>query len=324
MSFLKLNSHWLGLAGVTALSLGGTFFLFQAEQDLPAYLSSMQPRPVKPKPVPPLDISGLEKASQLIVAPGLWKADYSTQLFVSEPYLIENGQLTRPVDGSIHTHSKTRKPIPNTWFIEHKLPLFSSRIALEDTDGDGFLNEEEWLARTDPGDPKSHPPLVTKLQYTRQNVINNRVHFLQYLGNSAKPETLRLTVRLDDLPGKPQYDLKLGDSIPGTDFALKGFEPRRQPDPSGTFSLDASILALVEKKSNRVEKAPLHQVANFTDRTLYFRLLYPKIDREFSAKPGDKIVLDETEAYELIDASATSASVKSSTGTVLEISSTPQ
>jgi len=318
MSFLKANSHWVGLCALTTASLAGTFFLYQAEQDLPSRLSSLQPRPVKPKPVPELDLTPIENSSKLLAKPSLWKTDYTSFLFVSDHYLIEEGQLKKPVDGSRHYHSKTRQPIPNSWFLKHKLTLFSPRIPLEDTDGDGFTNEEEWLAGSDPTDPKSHPPLVGKLLYTNQKVVNNRVTFLQYLGK-------KMTVRPEDLPGdKKQYDLQIGDTVPGTDFVLKSFEVRRRPDPSGTFSLDASVLTFADKKSGRIEPAEVKASANFTDRTLYFKLAFKGSEKEFTAKPGEKIVLDETESYELIDASATSARLKSAAGAEIEINSTPK
>ncbi len=208
--------------------------------------------------------------------------------------------------------------------MAQKLALFSSRIPIEDTDGDGFTNEEEWLAGTDPTDPKVHPPLLSKLQYLRQDVVNNRIRFLQYLGGNAKPANLRITVRLEDVPGAPQHDLKLGETIPGTGLVITSFEPRRKPDPSGTFTLDASLVLITEKSSGRVEKAEVRDVANFTDRTLHFRLFYPLADREFSVKPGGKISLSESESYDLLDASAASAHLRSQSGVETDIASSSQ
>ncbi len=319
MSFLKTNGHWVGLLGVALASFAGSYFLKQAEEDLPDALKKLQPAPLKSKEVPSLDLSSLKTASDWISKPSLWKTDYASLLFVSEHYLLEDGQPKRPKEGSIHAHSKTRQPIPNSWFIQNKLPLFSARIPLEDTDGDGFSNEEEWLAGTDPNDPKSHPPLVGKLEFTSQKVINNRVRFLQYLGNPAKPENLKITVRAEDIAAATQVELKVGGTIPGTNFVLKSFESRKVKVANSSVPLDASVIFIEEKTTGRVEHAEIQQFANFTDRTIYFRLNYSKLEKEFSGKPGDKIALDEGESYELIDASATSARLRSATGTEIEV-----
>ena len=324
MSASHAKGYWISLCCFSAASAGAALFLFQTKQQLPDLISQYESRPARPKPVPALDLSNVRDASKLIEAPALWKTVYPTVLFASEHYLLEEGQPKRPKDGSIHYHSKTRQPIPNSWFLAHKLALFSSRVPLEDTDGDGFTNEEEWLAGTDPTDPKAHPPLLSKLQYLRQDVVNNRIRFLQHLGGSTKPANVRVTVRLEDVPGTPQYELKLGDSIPGTGLVVTGFEPRRKPDPSGTFNSDASLLFIIEKASGRVEKAEVREVANFTDRTLHFRLFYPLADREFSVKPGEKIPLSETEIYDLLDASAASAHLRSQSGLETDITSSSQ
>lgn len=322
MSFLKSNAHWLGLGTAGLASIAGTFLLLEAEQGLPDKLKKLHPRIPPPKEVPQLDISPVDAASKLLASPNLWKRDYASLMFVSEHYILEEGQPKRPKEGSIHTHSKSNKLIPNSWFIQHKLPLFSARITLEDTDGDGFTNEEEWAAGTDPNDPNSHPLLVTKLILSDQRVINNRVRFLQYLG--TKPEKMTLTVRAEDVPGTAQVDIKVGSQIPGTEFVVKSFEARKRPDPSGTFSLDASVITVLDKKSNRTETIEVQQSGNFPDRTLYFRLVYSKGEKDFSSKIGGKIRLDDSESYELIDANSNSARLRSENGSEVEITSSPK
>lgn len=319
MSFLQKHAHWLGLFALTLASMGGTYWLSTDSSSLPSALAQLRPASVKNKEVASLDLANLNQASELITTPSLWKTEYSTLLFVSEHYILEEGQPKRPKEGSIHAHSQTRQPIPNSWFIQNKLSLFSARVPLEDPDGDGFPNEEEWLAKTDPNDPASHPPLITKLHLTDLKTRNNRIKFLQYLGSTAKKENVKITVRPEDIPGATQVELKIGATIPNTPFRIKDFEYRKKKDVSGTFSTEASVIFIEDKVSGRVEVAELQQSANFTDQTIFLKLVFGNAEKEFSGKPGDKIALAEGETYELIEASATSARLRSQSGTEYEV-----
>jgi hypothetical protein len=319
MSALKKHAHWVGLSALTLASLGGTYLLMLAAEELPSSLSKLQPSKPKPKEVGKLDLSSLAVASEKVSSPATWKTDYATLLFVSEHYILEDGQPKRPKEGSIHAHTLTKQPIPNSWFIQNKLSLFSARVPLEDPDGDGFSNEEEWLSKTDPNDQQSHPPLVAKLVFTNLKTQNNRVKFLQYLGNPAKAESLRITVRAEDIPGANQVEVRVGATIPGTSFRVKSFESRRRKNPTGSFYDDASVVFIEDKNSGRVEPAELQQMANFADQTVFLKLSYGSSEKEFSGKPGSKITLEEGDVYEILSVSTTSARLRSAKGLEYEI-----
>ena len=40
--------------------------------------------------------------------------------------------------------SLTGQEIPDAWFLQNGLPLDDPKVALQDADGDGFTNEDEW------------------------------------------------------------------------------------------------------------------------------------------------------------------------------------
>jgi hypothetical protein len=81
---------------------------------------------------------------------------------------------------------------------------------------------------------------------------------------------------------------------------------------------------VLDKKSSRTETIEVQQSGNFPDRTLYFRLIYSKGEKDFSSKIGGKIRLDDNESYELIDANANSARLRSENGSEVEITSSPK
>jgi hypothetical protein len=321
MSFFKTNAHWLGLTSVAALSVTGSLFLFQDIKSFPDALEKLFPRQVIPKKLPPIDLNGLQRAAQLVSNPGQWGTEHASLLFVSEPYLMEADGPKRPKEGSMHRHSKTGQPIPNTWFLQYGLKLRLPNIATEDSDGDGFTNEEEWLAGTDPSDPVSHPPLLTKLYFKDESVTHNRISFLQYLGDTTKPASIKVTIRRDDAPKRPQIDLKIGDVIPDTQIKLTGFTSRRKDDSGIKDALDGSLASLMDEKSGNKSDAEIKgRPADFIDKTISLELNYPKEKRAFAIKPGQKIDLSPEESYTVIDSTPAGASLKDKDGKVIEIS----
>jgi hypothetical protein len=321
MSFFKTNAHWLALSTTAAVSVAGTFLLFQDIKSFPEALEKLFPRQVTPKKPTPVDLSGLDTATKLVSAPGQWSTGHASLLFVSEPYLMEPEGPKRPKEGSIHRHSKTNQPIPNSWFLQYGLKLRLPNITTEDTDSDGFTNEEEWLAGTDPTDSASHPLLLTKLSFKAETVTHNRISFLQYLGDVSKTASLKITVRRDDAPKRPQTDVKIGDLIPETEIKLVGFTSRRKDDSGIKDALDGSLVNLLDGKTGAKSDAEIKgRPADFVDKTISFELNYQKEKRPFITKPGQTITLNDQESYTVVDSTPAGATLKDKDGKVIEIS----
>jgi len=91
-------------------------------------------------------------------------------LFTGIPLFIARDQPTKALDpyksGAIHP------PIPNIWWIKNDLDPGFADSPSRDADDDGFTNLEEFLWKTDPKDPKSHPPLIVKLKYQKDESLN--------------------------------------------------------------------------------------------------------------------------------------------------------
>jgi hypothetical protein len=314
MKSLKPHLHWLVLTVVAAGSIGATGLLLKEEQDLPATLEKLQPKKPASKRLPPPDLSGFETAYQELRDPGLWNASHETLLFVSEAYLLGANGLERPKEGSLHRYSKTGEPIPNSWFLQHKLPLRSPKVPTDDPDDDGFTNEEEWYYKTNPTDPNSHPPLRIKLYFVEEKETHARIAFLQYLGGAdKKPEDLNITVKLLDLPNQPQLDnVHVGQKIPGTSFKVARFTHRENTTTGITgFKADASVISVVDEKTGQEAAAELKgKAADFLDKTITLNLRYPKENRMIVCKPGQKVVLAENEVYTLLDSSPAGAVLK--------------
>jgi len=316
MSFFKNNAHWLLLSTTAALSVAGSFFLFQDITEFPDALEKLYPKQVASKKPDPIRLDSLERATKLVALSGQWKAEHDNLLFVSEPYLLESDGPKRPKEGSLHRHSKTGAAIPNAWFLQFGLKLRQPNITQEDSDGDGFTNEEEWLAGTDPIDASKHPLLVSKLTFVRAAEIHNHISFLQYLGE-------KLTVRRDDAPKRPQHDVKVGDVIPDTEIKLASFEKRRKDDSGIKDALDGSLVTLIDGKTANKQIAEIKgKPADFVDKTFFLELKYPKEQREITAKPGGQITLNAQETYTIIDSTPNGVQIKDKDGKLIEVGRT--
>ncbi|MDB4537060.1 thrombospondin type 3 repeat-containing protein, partial [Akkermansiaceae bacterium] len=70
-------------------------------------------------------------------------------------------------------------PIPNKWWVENRVDPSWSDSPMQDKDGDGFFNGEEWKAKTNPSDPKSHGELISKLEVVS---VSSDVWLLDFSG----------------------------------------------------------------------------------------------------------------------------------------------
>jgi len=108
--------------------------------------------------------------------------------------------------------------LPNEWELQYGFNPNDGRDAAADADGDGFSNLEEFEAKTDPKDKKSHPNYLDFV--SAQGALNQT--FLQFYFKQANPmpgNTFRLTFQR--LGVKSRYDTtltaKVGEAIKSPD-----------------------------------------------------------------------------------------------------------
>lgn len=59
-------------------------------------------------------------------------------------------------------------PIPNKWWLEHRLDPGFGDSPTHDPDADGYTNLEEYDAKTDPNNSNSYPSLLAKLLFVKE------------------------------------------------------------------------------------------------------------------------------------------------------------
>jgi hypothetical protein len=90
-------------------------------------------------------------------------------LFTGIPLFVNKNDVDNPVD--LPVSDPVHPPIPNQWWIDYRIDPGFGDSPQRDEDEDGFTNMEEFLAKTDPTDVRSYPPLIAKLTYVGNESI---------------------------------------------------------------------------------------------------------------------------------------------------------
>ncbi|MGB6222559.1 Amuc_1099 family pilus-like system protein [Haloferula sp.] len=117
-------------------------------------------------------------------------------LFIGVPLFANRDDPNNPVD--LVTSPDVHPPIPNVWWLKYNVSPQFADSPQRDDDEDGFSNIEEFEANTNPGDSKSHPPLVAKLSYVKDESEPWRVEFGFESGGAWIPK-----LRTGALPEEP-------------------------------------------------------------------------------------------------------------------------
>ena len=95
--------------------------------------------------------------------------DRPVDLFTGIPLFIKSSAPDKPID--LLKDPPVHPPIENTWWLEYRLDPGFDNAPSQDPDSDGYTNLEEHAAKTDPQNPHSHPPLIQKLVYVKDESL---------------------------------------------------------------------------------------------------------------------------------------------------------
>ncbi len=268
----------------------------------------------------------IEAAQDRLQHPPEWKMETDKEgnlvrgsLFIAEPYIINSANVPEKTnEGTLYTDTLTGEKIPNRWFLNNNLQLMNPKTPLDDPDKDGFVNEDEYRAKTDPNNKESHPAYVTKLFLKRFEKVPFRLVFKAYDGEPKKTKDYsKFSFQIDTLDRKqPSEFLNLGQMVPNTKFKLEKFEFKERKNPSTDEMDDVSELTLVDTITGAKIVLIYTKVTDSPD--VYANIEYewpatepPKMIRvkklqEFVLKPE----VDDTHHYQLLDISEDEAQIK--------------
>jgi hypothetical protein len=244
-----------------------------------------------------VDIDQVNQSLAALSTPVQW--EHKGHLFAAARYVLKNGMLEEFKDLIVNN-------VPVEWFSKHNLDPLDPGILQADSDGDKFTNMEEYEGDSDPRDPNSTPPFVTKLRLEKIDRKPFRLLFNAYTpttnGNSYQINTIDVK--------QPTLFLNDGEAIPNTRFKILSFEQKSRVNPATEAMEDVSELTIQNVDTGDKLVLPLGKIANSPDSIAYLRYLWDessiqvKRDQEFKLPPDTETtykVIDIPEAEILIE-----------------------
>ncbi|HEY3899156.1 MAG TPA: Amuc_1099 family pilus-like system protein [Chthoniobacter sp.] len=284
--------------------------------------------------VPIVSLDRIDGAKDKLANPPAWQPIKENafghpergSLFVSELYWLKDpwSAPEKPHWGSaVYKDSLTDRAIPNSWFMQYGLPLLDSTVPLQDADKDGFTNEDEWRAQTNPTDPASHPPYYTKLFLDQ--FIQVPFPYIFSGGSDSKGQA----IQLDSIDHqRPTVFIKLGEMVPETKFKFEKFAFKEALNPATQDVKDVSELTLVNVDTGKKVVLVLNGIAHSPEAYARFVYEWPAPAQTIQVKEGEDFVLrpeaDESHRYQLIDVNETQARIRLPSGEIEVIQPDPR
>ena len=185
----------------------------------------------------------------------------------------------------------------------------------QDDDGDGFTNDEELAAGTDPNDPKSHPPYYTKLRMKRLDGEAFPVTFDDY---DNKTKKVHVTVHEKSgygfngaEGGARKVEIGQGERVPGVDYTITRLKLRRTTEKDTARPLDMSELTLTDTQTGKKVTLVRGMPASSPDAAAVLNFS-GNDDKEITVRQGETFTLprDPDTRLEVIDIRPTQVILK--------------
>lgn len=184
------------------------------------------------------------------------------------------------------------------------------KAAGQDDDGDGFTNEEELAAGTDPHDPKSHPPYYTKLRMKRIEGEAFPVIFDGFEGNKIHVTIREQGSDLPDGKAERKIDVAPGERVGDTPYVVFKVRHRDVSEKDTGRPLDMSELTLANPATGQKIVLVKSMPANSPDATAV--LGCGPGEPDIPVKLGQQFTIprDDQNHYEVIDIRPTQVILK--------------
>ena len=337
MNWIKKRYDQFLLALLSVGLLACAVLIFLKVQSFPDKFADALSNVPPSNKVPPVPLDRIEAAKRELEKPPTWTVPLKEKdqtlgsLFVSDHYIVgkDSGTPEKPGAGSLWKDSLTGKSIENIWFMDNNLPLLDPTVTTQDPDKDGFSNEDEWRAQTDPNDKLSHPPYYTKLFLKQFIQVPFRLVFKSYDGDPKKDPIEKFSFQIDTIDLKQPSDfLKIGEQVPNTKYKLDKFQFKEAYNASIQEKEDVSELTLVNTDTGDTIVLIFNRVTNSPDVYARFEYEWPQPSQVITVKKLQEFVLkpevDDKHHYKLIDINETEAQIQLPNGDKYTVAKDPR
>ncbi len=261
MSWIKENYHIASLGGGALVLVGLGYLGYGANQaENEAFDANSPPKKTNVTAKGGDVALGLTK-SLTEVNPAVqqkMKTGRPVDLFTSVNLYTKDGRTSDLLD-LLTMPDPVHPPIPNQWWVDHRIDPSYSDSPQRDQDGDGFTNLEEFTDKTDPNDAKDLGSLVNKLEVVTvesdmwlllfKSVLGEGFQFdLLYKPFGGRSETNRIPASEAIAKGDTFFKEDPGKAR----FKLKDIEAREEDGPTGRRPRNWAIIEdLSEQKKGK-------------------------------------------------------------------------
>jgi hypothetical protein len=262
MDWIKKNYDRFILALFAVVLIGVAVMLFLTAQKFGERFSEVMASPIKSTQIKEVDTARISQAKKDFEAPVKWQSGvHSGLLFTSERYVVKEGGRLEKIGQGFLEHSRTKERIPESWLIQYALSPIDPTVGVQDPDGDGFLTEDEAVAKppTDPTKKDSHPPYYTQL-FLKSWITNPfQWQFMEYNGDPKTPDNMTFQVNPMHLKGPSEF-LPIGSEIPRTGFKIKSFKFKEVENKSTGGMDNVSEVTIANPETGEELILPLHTI----------------------------------------------------------------
>jgi hypothetical protein len=266
------------------------------------------------KKVQALKLDELEETKKRIVSPADWTATTKHRLFLSEKYLYipDKNVVER------ETEKTMVGEFPLGWLQKYDLPILDLTVATQDPDGDGFTNIMEYNPQdpskgTNPIDPQSHPPYISKLRV--KDLKSNKVSFKFTSVQQLDGQDV-YSIIIETEEGRKSYMKKKGEKIEG--FEILNYNPKKEVQKNAATGSEETVdISELEVENTEMEMKTafvLGQPKNIPDINVTFVLALVDLIQQPIKVARGKVFDVRGEKFKLLDASASTAKIKSVDG----------
>ncbi len=266
----------------------------------------------------PIDMSGFQTAERQLLTPlqlevpdnlaaGAFIPETRVICVVKEckkliPYAAEKcpfcgGQQPVPKDKDPNLDSDG-DGIPDRIEVQWGLNPNDPQDAKGDLDGDGFSNLEEYLARTDPRDPKSHPALIVLLRV--KETRGKRLPLL-FTGVNTMPGGKHQYVFNQLEPVRRTFWITEGEVIGDTGYVAGALTKKSETQDRGGNKVDVDVSTIVVKRQSDNKEVTLtinDKKVKITDVEAVLTL--PLDNTEYTVLEGGNVKIRE-ETYRVLN-----------------------